>query len=462
MIGKTDNLPENGMEESFDTNTVQWVKGYMDADEDPTEPIVIIYYPILLRSAMQVEISDPAEDDFLGVFVLTAFWRHLIEDILPPGSNGIAVVISNDCGQTFTYKLHGPNATYVGKGDLHEKKYDSEGISYLLSQLGDFGTSERRYSGVDLATEFCPYTIQVFPSDEMLDDFVSPNPKLFSIMAVAIFLFTSVVFLVYDHLTRARQRRILKSALQNSAVVASLFPHSFRDRVLVSQRSTGSQRDTTPQGRLQTFLRNNFSVRTESERGAGPIAEYFEEATVSKCSRNAYRVERIMSCVYRETILTTCHGAVFADIANFTAWSSVREPGQVFSLLENIYGAFDSVAKRRGAYKVETIGDSYVAVAGVPVPRPDHAAVMVRFARDCRQMMSYLTRDLEITLGPGTGDLQMRFGLNSGPGKFLYRSSASRNSSRLHTSSLVIASCPFWGSYRWCIARRKIAISALR
>jgi class 3 adenylate cyclase len=29
--------------------------------------------------------------------------------------------------------------------------------------------------------------------------------------------------------------------------------------------------------------------------------------------------------------------------------------------------------------------------------------------------MSYLTRDLEITLGPGTGDLQMRFGLNSGP-----------------------------------------------
>lgn len=49
---------------------------------------------------------------------------------------------------------------------------------------------------------------------------------------------------------------------------------------------------------------------------------------------------------------------VFADIENFTAWSSVREPGQVFSLLENIYGAFDSVAKRRGAYKVETIGDS--------------------------------------------------------------------------------------------------------
>jgi hypothetical protein len=33
----------------------------------------------------------------------------------------------------------------------------------------------------------------------------------------------------------------------------------------------------------------------------------------------------------------------FSDIANFTAWSSVREPSQVFILLESIYGAFDKV-----------------------------------------------------------------------------------------------------------------------
>lgn len=52
---------------------------------------------------------------------------------------------------------------------------------------------------------------------------------------------------------------------------------------------------------------------------------------------------------------------MFADIAGFTAWSSVREPGQVFTLLEAIYGAFDAIAKRRGVFKVETIGDSYVA-----------------------------------------------------------------------------------------------------
>ena len=50
---------------------------------------------------------------------------------------------------------------------------------------------------------------------------------------------------------------------------------------------------------------------------------------------------------------------MFADIAGFTAWSSVREPAQVFTLLEQIYGSFDALAKRRGVFKVETIGDCY-------------------------------------------------------------------------------------------------------
>jgi class 3 adenylate cyclase len=64
---------------------------------------------------------------------------------------------------------------------------------------------------------------------------------------------------------------------------------------------------------------------------------------------------------------------MFIDIAGFTAWSSEREPTQVFSLLENLYHAFDEVGRKLGIFKVETIGDSYVAVAGLPSPREDHA-----------------------------------------------------------------------------------------
>lgn len=40
---------------------------------------------------------------------------------------------------------------------------------------------------------------------------------------------------------------------------------------------------------------------------------------------------------------------------------------------------------------------------------------MARFARDCKNRMNEVTRQLELTLGPDTGDLKMRFGMHSGP-----------------------------------------------
>lgn len=43
----------------------------------------------------------------------------------------------------------------------------------------------------------------------------------------------------------------------------------------------------------------------------------------------------------------------------FTAWSSTREPTAVFTLLETVYHSFDSIAKRRKVFKVETVGDCY-------------------------------------------------------------------------------------------------------
>jgi len=63
------------------------------------------------------------------------------------------------------------------------------------------------------------------------------------------------------------------------------------------------------------------------------------------------------------------------------------------------------------------VGDCYVAVVGLPDPRKDHAVIMARFARDCLQTVNDLTKKLEVTLGPDTGDLQIRIGCHSGPGK---------------------------------------------
>jgi hypothetical protein len=83
--------------------------------------------------------------------------------------------------------------------------------------------------------------------------------------------------------------------------------------------------------------------------------------------------------------------------------------------LETIFRAFDEIAARRRIFKVETVGDCYVAVTGLPDARKDHAVAMARFARDCMHRMHALTRKLEVTLGPDTADLSIRVGLHSGP-----------------------------------------------
>ena len=45
---------------------------------------------------------------------------------------------------------------------------------------------------------------------------------------------------------------------------------------------------------------------------------------------------------------------MFADIVGFTAWSSIREATQVFTLLETIFSAFDDIANHHKVFKVET------------------------------------------------------------------------------------------------------------
>jgi class 3 adenylate cyclase len=65
-------------------------------------------------------------------------------------------------------------------------------------------------------------------------------------------------------------------------------------------------------------------------------------------------------------------------------------------------------------FKVETIGDCYVAVAGLPDPQEDHAIIMAKFATDCISKMGQLTAELAEALGPDTSELALRIGLHSG------------------------------------------------
>ena len=58
------------------------------------------------------------------------------------------------------------------------------------------------------------------------------------------------------------------------------------------------------------------------------------------------------------------------------------------------------MARKHGVFKIETIGDCYVAVVGLPKRQKNHAIVMVKFASAIRSKMIELINELEGTLGP--------------------------------------------------------------
>ena len=72
------------------------------------------------------------------------------------------------------------------------------------------------------------------------------------------------------------------------------------------------------------------------------------------------------------------------------------------------YFEFDNIARQLGVFKVETIGDCYVAACGVPNACSDHFTIMSRYANDCVRAFGKKVKELEVMLGPDTGDLALR------------------------------------------------------
>nr|XP_042698674.1 guanylate cyclase soluble subunit beta-2-like isoform X1 [Chrysemys picta bellii] len=100
---------------------------------------------------------------------------------------------------------------------------------------------------------------------------------------------------------------------------------------------------------------------------------------------------------------------LFSDIVTFTNICSACEPIQIVNMLNSMYSKFDRLTSVHNVYKVETIGDAYMVVGGVPVPIASHAKRVANFALGMR------TAAREV-MNPITGEpIQIRVGIHTGP-----------------------------------------------
>jgi adenylate cyclase len=99
---------------------------------------------------------------------------------------------------------------------------------------------------------------------------------------------------------------------------------------------------------------------------------------------------------------------LFADIVGFTRLSESLSPERLVGLLNEVFTLFDAIADRRGLEKIKTIGDAYMAAAGLPEPAPDHAERAADMALDLLVALENFNRESGNTL-------QVRIGLHCGP-----------------------------------------------
>lgn len=98
---------------------------------------------------------------------------------------------------------------------------------------------------------------------------------------------------------------------------------------------------------------------------------------------------------------------LFCDLVDFTAKMAQMGTNKMFDILGYLFDAFDDLAQKYGVEKIKTIGDSYMAVAGVPEPAADHAFRIANFALAIKKKVAELSQIHGI-------DLQIRIGMTYG------------------------------------------------
>jgi adenylate cyclase len=99
---------------------------------------------------------------------------------------------------------------------------------------------------------------------------------------------------------------------------------------------------------------------------------------------------------------------LFADLVDFTPMAQRLPPPEMIRILDQLFSHFDVLVERHGLEKIKTIGDCYMAAAGVPNPGPDHARKAALLALEMREVLA----DWPVA---GQSGLELRIGINSGP-----------------------------------------------
>ncbi|CAF3206506.1 unnamed protein product [Rotaria socialis] len=157
----------------------------------------------------------------------------------------------------------------------------------------------------------------------------------------------------------------------------------------------------------QTSLEQAVQLRTHELEQEKHKSENLLYSMLPKSVAEQLRVGQMVSAEYYENCTI-----YFSDIVGFTTISSRCKPIDVVEFLNRVYTTFDTVVDRYDVYKVETIGDAYMVVSGVPKRNGNEHAYQI--ATMALELVRQSTKNILIPFS-NNEKLRIRVGLHSGP-----------------------------------------------
>lgn len=137
-------------------------------------------------------------------------------------------------------------------------------------------------------------------------------------------------------------------------------------------------------------------LANEREKSDGLLLSIFPESIAGQLRNSRQSVADSFDHV---TIL-------FADIVGFTQYAGNMSPGELVAMLDEIFSEFDALVDKYGIEKIKTIGDSYMAVGGLPVPDENHCRNIADMALEINQIIKRKYSEkygLKLRIGIHTG-----------------------------------------------------------
>jgi hypothetical protein len=329
-------------------------------------PTTTLFYPILQE--FDEQFSKPT---VVGSLSMNIGWRPLLEQSLPFGFLGAVMVLEQSCQPElqlgFVVRDEEGTLEYTGPVEVAQDELDGEGWEeqiITLPTIYEYGVFDQ--GGKDTGNN-CNFRVRLYPDSSYVrtlaesrsdngSDGDGSKPILYTAIVAFLFLAMLIVFLTYDWLVERRQSVVINIATKSSAIVENLFPAQVRDRMLqnIAEKAAADKADdkpsSTPGAQSGDGTPNGGPKSTSTTTGGKPAAADTAVSVKQFLTNMPENYNDLSSQPIADLFTNTT--VLFADIAGFTAWSSQREPPQVFTLLETLYRSFDVIAAKLKVFKV--------------------------------------------------------------------------------------------------------------